>query len=538
MSAQEKATPPSPEAASTEEIELANSSPKTTLTNLKFVLILIGFGMAFVGSQVQPLLFAAIIPLVSADLDATNLLVWFFTTQLLAIGIISPFAGPLADLFGRKAITLAGVSSAMLGIIICAATPNAAGFLAGQVFAGMGIAIQELMAIAAIVEIVPTSTGRASWRYYACLIVCWDAVTLILIAAVYHPPPRPNAAGLSRIEKLRRIDIPGGILMAAGLVLFLIGFNWGGQAYPWRSARIISFLTVGLALLLVFVAYEICFARHPMFPWCLLTRHTRTFTALMLVILLAGINYVSILMFWVLEAVAVYGSTKTQLGIRTLPYGFCILGGAVISSVMVSLPFFRTRLRSIMTFFCIVQVIGPYPPPLHTSQSRNSSDKTGIDCMASLTPTNLATALAPLVFSLLGVGGVLIPNQLIVTLISPPDLIASATCLTVSLRATYERVVPVALNAKIFDIELLESMMPTLLEIDWKSYARDVLGGVGVTDPNVLQMLHEVIVGTFKSAFDRVWFISIAFGGAAVVASLAIEDLASLVDGSVAVGYF
>jgi hypothetical protein len=180
--------------------------------------------------------------------------------------------------------------------------------------------------------------------------------------------------------------------------------------------------------------------------------------------------------------------------------------------------------------------------------------------MASLTATNLATALAPLVVSLLGVGGVLIPNQLIVTPISPPDLIASATCLTVSLRAvgqvlgtsifytqftsaltakTYERVVPVALSANIFDIELLEGMMPTLLEMDWNSYARDILGpGAGVTDLELLQMLHEVIVGTFKSAFDRVWFISIAFGGAAVVASLAIEDLASLVDASVAVGYF
>ncbi|KAL3492261.1 major facilitator superfamily domain-containing protein [Aspergillus germanicus] len=522
--------------------------------------------MAFVGSQVQPLLFAAIIPLVSADLNATDLLVWFFATQLLAIGIISPFAGPLADLFGRKAITLTGVFSGMLGMIICAATPNTTGFLAGQVFAGMGIAIQELMAIAAIVEIVPTKhrgyyialvvtsflpfapgslygvliAQQASWRYCACLIACWNAVTILLITGAYHPPPRPNAAGLSQIEKLRCVDFPGGILMAAGLVLFLIGFNWGGQAYPWRSARVISFLTLGLALLLVFVAYEMFFARHPMFPRRLLTRHPRTFTALMLVILLAGINYVSILMFWVLEAVAVYGSTKTQLGLRTLPYGFCILGGAVISSVMVSLPFFRTRLRSVMTSFCIVQVIG-------------------IGCMASLSPTNLATALAPLAVSLLGVGGVLIPNQLIITLISPPDLIASATCLTVSLRAvgqvlgtsifytqftsvltskTYEQVVPAALSAKIFDIELLEGMMPTLLEMDWQSYARDVLGSAGVTEPEVLRVLHQVIVGTFKSAFDRVWFISIAFGAAAVIASLAIEDLASLVDGSVAVGYF
>ena len=360
-------------------------------------MILVGFGMAFVGSQIQPLLFAAIIPRVNADFGASDLLVWFFCTQQIASGVIAPFAGSLADLFGRKTITIAGVLSAMVGMILSAATPNAAGYLAGQAFTGIGIAVQELMAIAAIVEIVPTMhrgyyiaiivtsffpfapgslygalIAQANWRYCACLIAVWNLITAIIIGIYYNPPPMAlkNDSDLTWKQKVKRIDFLGGLIMTCGLILLLMGINWGGQQYPWNSARVISFLTLGIALLLVFLAYEKFFAPHPMFPGSLL-RHPRTFTALMVVILLAGINYVSILIFWVLEAVAIYNSDQTELGIRTLPYGFCIAGGAIISAIMVSQ--FKGHLRTIMTFFCIIQVVGAStnPNPLSLASTNN-----------------------------------------------------------------------------------------------------------------------------------------------------------------------
>ncbi|KAL4921474.1 fungal trichothecene efflux pump [Aspergillus aurantiobrunneus] len=523
-------------------------------------MILVGFGMAFVGSQVQPLLFAAVVPLVSADFGASDLLVWFFCTQQIAVAVVAPFAGSLADLFGRKRITTGGVLSSMVGMILTAATPNAAGYLAGQVFAGIGIAVQELMTIAAIVEIVPTEyrgyyiaiivtsffpfapsslygalIAETNWRYCACLIAIWNLITALLIGFFYNPPPRQNGAGLTLMQKLKRIDLVGGFIMTIGLVLLLMGLNWGGQQYPWNSARVIAFLTIGIFLLIVFILYERFLAPYPMFPASLL-QHPRTFTALMLVILLAGINYVSILIFWVLEAVSVYNSNKTELGIRTLPYGFCIAGGAIISAVMVSA--FKAHLRSIMTLFCIVQAVG-------------------IACMAAIDPTNINTAWAPLTFALLGLGGVLIPNQIIITVISPDTLIATATCLTASLRAvgqvigttifyaqftsvltasTYDRVLPVALGAGITDPAILGSMMPALVATPWKEWAAATIGNAVPAEQ--LGVLHEVVVEVFAGAFRRVWFVSIAFGVTAVGASLFIGDLGLLMDGRIAVRYF
>ncbi|KAE8326797.1 major facilitator superfamily domain-containing protein [Aspergillus sergii] len=544
---------------------MAGNQSAPRLTDWKFIMVIIGLGMAFVGSQVQPLVFAAITPLVSASFNASSLLIWFFTTQIVSCGVISPFAGPLADMFGRKRITLAGIASSMIAMIVCASTPTAGGYIAGQVLAGVGIAVQELMAIAAITEIVPIKyrgyytamvvaaflpfapaslygelISRTNWRYCACMIAVWNVLTFLIVFLFYRPPPRPNSANLTWFQKVKRIDFVGGFLMTCGTVLFLVGFNWGGQAYPWHSPRVIAFLTIGLASGVLFFLYEIFLAPHPMFPRRLL-QHPRTFTALMLVILFSGINYVSILVFWVLEAVGVYNSDETELGIRTLPFGFCILGGAIISALMVSA--FKGHLRWIMKFDLIVL-------SFLTVQS------TAISCMVAVDTHNINTAWAPLVLSLIAVGGVLIPNQLIMTVICPDDLIATGTCLTVCLRSigqvigtsifytqfvsvlthnTYEYVVPVAIEAGITDFDILETMMPTLLETPWKEWALSVSA---LNTAEKLNMLHDAVINALALAFARVWYISIAFGVAAVIASGFIEDLTNLMDEHIAVNYF
>ncbi|KAJ5081095.1 hypothetical protein N7456_013333 [Penicillium angulare] len=497
--------------------EMAGDTHSPNLTDWKFVMVIVGFGMAFVGSQVQPLMFAAITPLVSASFNASNLLIWFFTTQIVSCGVISPFAGPLADNFGRKRITLAGIASSMIAMIVCASTPTSGGYIAGQVLAGVGIAVQELMAIAAITEIVPTKyrgyytamvvtaflpfapaslygelISKTNWRYAACMIAIWNFLTFIIILLFYRPPARPNSMGLTWFQKFKKIDFLGGFLMTCGTVFFLVGFNWGGQAHPWNSPQVIAFLTIGLASGVFFFLYEIFLAPHPMFPRRLL-RHPQTFTALMLVILFSGINYVSILVFWVLEAVGIYNSDKQELA---------------------------------------------------------------ISCMVAVDIHDISTVWAPLVLSLTAVGGVLIPNQLIMTIICPDDLIATGTCLTVCLRSigqvigksvfytqfvsvltekTTNDVVPVAIEAGIFDVSLLETMMPTLLETPWKTW---ILSVPALNASDKVNMLHDAVIQAFAHAFARVWYISIAFGVAAVIASIFIEDLTDLMDEHIAVNYF
>jgi MFS family permease len=540
-------------------------------------MVLVGFGMAFVGSQVCPLIFAAIITTVSVDLDGASELIWIFSASLVAMGVVAPFAGPLADLLGRKTVALVGVLSSMVGMILCAATSNVYGFIAGQTFTGIGMAIEELLSISAVLELVPrqqrgfyaaiiVSTflpfapaslyggliAESNWRYCACLIAIWNLLTAVIIFIFYNPPPRSNSTGLSRRQILRRIDCVGGFLLTAGIVLFMIGLNWGGQAYPWNSARVISFVTVGGCLVVIFVLYEIFWARYPMFPGRLL-QHPRAFMALMTVILMAGVNYIPVLYFWIMQSISVYNSDNFQAGVRTLPFGFCILGGAVISALMLSI--FKNHVRLIMTFFCIVQTAGEFVLSGFPN-TPISNTKSAIGCMAAVDPHNINSVWAPLVLGLLSVGGVLIPNQIIVTLISPDDLIATATCLTVCLRSigqvvgvaifynqfisamtknAYSYVVPAALEVGILDIPTIENMLPTLIAVPFSEYVK-TLPQVDTSEKYAI--LHEAVIQAFGHSFPSVYYISIAFGATACIASLLIGDLSKLMDAHIAVHYF
>ena len=75
--------------------------------------------------------------------------------------------------------------------------------------------------------------------------------------------PRPKG---SLLQKLKRIDIFGTIIMCAATVAILLPLNWGGNRYEWNSPVIIVLLIVGCIGYLLFALVEIKFAVEPVAP--------------------------------------------------------------------------------------------------------------------------------------------------------------------------------------------------------------------------------------------------------------------------------
>lgn len=72
----------------------------------------------------------------------------------------------------------------------------------------------------------------------------------------YRPPKRHTRLDhLGFWQKLGHLDFTGFGLFAAGLSLFLVGLNLGGQ-YAWTNARVLSTLISGLLILLGLGVYE------------------------------------------------------------------------------------------------------------------------------------------------------------------------------------------------------------------------------------------------------------------------------------------
>lgn len=270
--------------------------------------------MAFVAGEVVPLFLITLFTIIAYDLNASSYVIWIIVTGFIAVGAIAPFVGTLSDLLGRRNIVLLGLALTVVAMIVIGTAQNIAAMIAGQALAGAGIGIQLLTTVAAATELVPTSKRGAtigyivcgftpfcaaslygqylavhSWRWVALLVGIWAIMALVVLAIWYHPPPRPNSQGLSKREIVRRIDFVGSILSLVGVILFLVGLNWGGQAYPWKSGHVIGTMVAGGCTIILFFIWEKYGTKYPMFPLAL-AQARKPFIAVSILALTSGIK--------------------------------------------------------------------------------------------------------------------------------------------------------------------------------------------------------------------------------------------------------
>ena len=83
---------------------------------------------------------------------------------------------------------------------------------------------------------------------------------------------QPNKAQRVSMESFKRVDFPGVGLLLAATVLLVAALEEAGTLYPWKSAYVITLLTISGLLWIVFLLWErkVTLAeniREPVFPW-------------------------------------------------------------------------------------------------------------------------------------------------------------------------------------------------------------------------------------------------------------------------------
>lgn len=360
-------------------VDRSDTDAISKLTTSLFM-TMVGFSLSFVIAEVIPLFLITLFTVISYDVGDPHKSIWLIVSQFIAVASIVPFVGPLIDLIGRKMITLVSLGLVAAAMIILGTSQTIVGIIVAMTVSGIGIGILLLTSIASVTELVPTHKrgltigyivmgflpfapaslygqllAEHSWRYVGLVIGLMSAVAFVILAVFYKPPPRPNGAGLTKRQYLKRIDWAGGALGITGVTVFLVGLNWGGQDYPWKSVHVIACLTFGLATLIAFALYEKLLAKHPMFPGRL-AKQKRLFAAICFLCLTSGINYVPVVVFWTVQVYTVYGASFREAGIYLLPIGFCIAGGAVISAMAMTV--FSKHIQWVLLFFCVVQTAG------------------------------------------------------------------------------------------------------------------------------------------------------------------------------------
>lgn len=167
---------------------------------------------------------------------------------------------------------------------------------------------------------------------------------------------------------------------------------------------------------------------------------------------------------------------------------------------------------------------------------------------------NLPGVYAAVTFACLGVGAVIVPNQIIASIICPDDLIATITALTISvrivggaigyaayyhiLRNNFIKAIFVYLAPVVIDAGVLSPFEFGQIAIALSGNLRSSVPSFPAIDtPEKVEAVIHAARQCFVDAYHDVYFVSIAFGGAAIIAALFLPDIGKLMDGHVAVQY-
>ncbi|KIW90309.1 uncharacterized protein Z519_08953 [Cladophialophora bantiana CBS 173.52] len=332
-----------------------------------------------------------IIP-IGTDLGDTTKITWLVGGWSIASSVSFSMAGGLSDVFGRRWTILSGQIFCVVGSVVAATAQDVSTIIVASTFLGFGCGI-IFVSYAGISELLPNKwrgTGLALTEY--AINVPWCANVLIatelnlhtslgwrwcyyigLIFAVvstlgtllfYWPPKRPQFdIEKTRWQEVKELDFVGLALYSAGLVTFLIGLTWAGQAnHPWRSASVIVPIIAGFCCLVACFAYDFTLAKRPLFP-LVVFRKLRDFTMLLGIVFVAGMTFYSMMALLPQASLYIFTSDPIEIGYIALPNGIVqLLFGAVATSFMGKIKHLKAQILVslvIQTIFiaCLAAVI-------------------------------------------------------------------------------------------------------------------------------------------------------------------------------------
>jgi EmrB/QacA subfamily drug resistance transporter len=237
--------------------------------NLTFaVLALAGITFALLQSLVAPAL-----PEIQRDLHASETAAaWILTAYLLSASVLTPIIGRIGDMFGKEHTLVASLGLLALGTLVAALATNITVMIVARAIQGAGGAIFPLAfgiirdefprerlasAIALISGLLGIGGGLGivlagpivdafsyHWLFWFPLILVIAATVMTVLFVPESPLKTPG-----------KVNWGGAALLTGWLVAVLVAIS-EGQGWGWGSPKTLGLLALGLALLVVWIAYE------------------------------------------------------------------------------------------------------------------------------------------------------------------------------------------------------------------------------------------------------------------------------------------
>ncbi|HLX49638.1 MAG TPA: MFS transporter [Streptosporangiaceae bacterium] len=273
---------------------------------------------------------------------------WVMTSYTLFFGGLMLLGGRIADLFGSRRLTLAGLAMFTASSLLCALSQDAAMLLAGRALQGLSAALMSPAALATVMTLFPGAgrgkalgvwsalagagsalgvilggvlTSGAGWRWVFAINVPIGIALLTVIPLAVPARQQPSVAE-------RALDIPGGVLVTAGTGAAIYGLINAGS-HGWAAASTVLPLVLA-AVIWAFFAMVERRARRPLLTVGLLGQRAvlaGSFLMLAATGLLVGGFFVA---SFALQRAHHYSAV--HVGLAFLPTALAIIAGAQAGS--------------------------------------------------------------------------------------------------------------------------------------------------------------------------------------------------------------
>ncbi|KAK7739829.1 hypothetical protein SLS62_011198 [Diatrype stigma] len=336
---------------------------------------------------------------IAAELDAYEDASWFTSSFMIAVSSCAPLAGRLASIFSPRAMMLASSLIFATGCLVTSQAHSFSAFILGRVITGTGAAAFMVLSFILILELTTKrrrglfigmvnagfTTGvslgavvfgalisSTGWR---ALFYVQVPLSIIAGLGVFLSIPKSFTSGQANedddkytlVEKLKRIDYLGAILLTSTIVLFLYGLSAASSisALP---------LVLSLASLLLFVLVEYRVAADPVVPLAVLGSRGALLSCAAQLGLMAA--RWTVLFYAPVFALAVWGLAPAAAGSVLVPtnLGFG-LGGLAVGWLHVRRAgsFWLASLASVALFAASLLVLGVVSSPDVVVPSSSSS---------------------------------------------------------------------------------------------------------------------------------------------------------------------
>lgn len=319
----------------------------TPVGRIVVVLALAGIAVSLMQTLVIP-----IISELPALLDSTPTnTAWAVTATLLAGAIVTPIAGRLGDMVGKRPLLMVSLAMMVLGSLVCALSDSLTPLIVGRALQGFAAGVVPL-GISLMRDVLPAervgpSTALMSaslgvggalglpaaaliadnldWHALFWVAAGLGAVVLLLVATLVPGTPRTPGG---------RLDVVGALGLSGALVGLLLGVS-KGSAWGWTSGRTLALLGGGVLLALLWGLYELR-AKQPLVDLRTTAKPQVLLTNLASLLFGFSLFAMSLVLPQLIQLPSStgYGLGKSMLvaGLAMIPSGLVMMVGAGVSS--------------------------------------------------------------------------------------------------------------------------------------------------------------------------------------------------------------